>query len=86
MAQLKELNQADGIDAIYDELQASGGVIVQDFLPPELLARLNADMDPLLALSKKHGVAVVEDAAHAHGSTWHGQPVGGLGHIGSFSL
>ncbi|MEM7539869.1 MAG: DegT/DnrJ/EryC1/StrS family aminotransferase [Chloroflexota bacterium] len=45
-----------------------------------------ADMDALVALAETHNLAIIEDAAHAHGSTWRGQPVGTLGHIGSFSL
>ncbi|MCB0106207.1 MAG: DegT/DnrJ/EryC1/StrS family aminotransferase, partial [Caldilineaceae bacterium] len=53
---------------------------------PVHFAGLPADMDALLPLAKKHGLYVVEDAAHAHGSTWHGRPVGTLGHVGSFSL
>lgn len=47
---------------------------------------LPADLDALLPLAEKHGLYVIEDAAHAHGSSWHGRPVGTLGHIGSFSL
>lgn len=47
---------------------------------------LPADMDALMPLAEKYGIAVIEDAAHAHGSTWHGKPVGTIGHIGSFSL
>jgi dTDP-4-amino-4,6-dideoxygalactose transaminase len=43
---------------------------------------LPVDMDRLLPLAAQHGLAVIEDAAHAHGSTWKGT----LGHIGSFSL
>ncbi len=43
-------------------------------------------MDRLLPLAQKHGLAVIEDSAHAHGSTWRGTPLGSLGHIGSFSL
>jgi dTDP-4-amino-4,6-dideoxygalactose transaminase len=53
---------------------------------PVHFAGLPADMDALLPLAEKHGLYVIEDAAHAHGSTWHGRPVGTLGHIGSFSL
>lgn len=45
-----------------------------------------ADMDALLDLADKAGISVVEDAAHAHGTTWRGRPVGTLGQIGSFSL
>ena len=44
------------------------------------------DLDALMALSAKHNIPVVEDAAHAHGTTWRGRPVGAIGHIGSFSL
>ncbi len=47
---------------------------------------LPADMDAIMALAQKHNLFVVEDAAHAHGSTWRGQPMGTIGHIGSFSL
>ena len=53
---------------------------------PVHFAGLPVDMDALLALSAKHGFFIVEDAAHAHGTTWRGQPVGALGHIGSFSM
>ncbi|BCJ50689.1 aminotransferase DegT [Actinoplanes sp. NBRC 14428] len=47
---------------------------------------LPADMDALMALARRHGLAVVEDAAQAHGATLGGRPVGGLGHAGAFSI
>jgi dTDP-4-amino-4,6-dideoxygalactose transaminase len=53
---------------------------------PVHFAGLPVDMDALMALAEKHDLLVVEDAAHAHGSTWNGRPVGALGHIGSFSF
>lgn len=53
---------------------------------PVHFAGLPVDMDALLSLAEKHSLRVVEDAAHAHGSTWRGQPLGTLGDIGSFSL
>jgi len=43
------------------------------------------DMDALLALCNKHGLVLVEDAAHAHGSEWGGVKIGNLGHIACFS-
>ncbi len=45
-----------------------------------------ADMDPLLELARDHSLAVVEDAAEAHGARYRGRPVGGLGDIGIFSF
>ena len=53
---------------------------------PVHFAGLAVDMDRLLPLAKAHGLAVIEDTAHAHGSSWRGTPLGSLGHIGSFSL
>jgi dTDP-4-amino-4,6-dideoxygalactose transaminase len=45
-----------------------------------------ADMDRILEIAQKHGLFVVEDAAHAHGSEWRGRKVGALGDAGSFSF
>ncbi len=45
-----------------------------------------ADMDAIGAVAARHGLAVVEDAAQAHGAEWQGRPVGGLGDAGAFSL
>lgn len=45
-----------------------------------------ADMDAIGAIAAKHDLVVLEDCAHAHGSTWHGQHVGTLGDAGSFSF
>lgn len=44
------------------------------------------DMDALLLLAGRHRLPVLEDAAHAPGSTWRGRPVGAIGAIGSFSF
>ncbi|MBN6051808.1 DegT/DnrJ/EryC1/StrS family aminotransferase [Nonomuraea sp. RK-328] len=53
---------------------------------PVHLAGSPADMDPLNALAERHGLAVVEDAAQAHGAEYRGRPVGGLGHAGVYSF
>jgi len=45
-----------------------------------------ADMTAINALAKKHGLFVIEDCAHAHGSQWNGKGCGSLGDIGTFSL
>jgi len=45
-----------------------------------------ADMDAIMAIARRHGLAVVEDASHAHGATYKGRKVGGIGDVGCFSL
>lgn len=45
-----------------------------------------AAMDELLAIARKHGLMVIEDAAHAHGAAYKGRPAGSMGHMGSFSF
>jgi dTDP-4-amino-4,6-dideoxygalactose transaminase len=43
-------------------------------------------MDALLDLAERHGIALVEDAAHAPGSQWNGRMCGTIGDIGCFSF
>ena len=45
-----------------------------------------ADMSGLKAVAKMHGLAVIEDAAQAHGATWQGQHTGNLADIACFSF
>jgi dTDP-4-amino-4,6-dideoxygalactose transaminase len=45
-----------------------------------------ADMDPIVAAAKRHGLAVIEDAAQAHGARYRGRPAGSLGDLGCFSF
>lgn len=44
------------------------------------------DMDPLLELADAYGLPVVEDAAEALGSQYHGRPCGGLGRVAALSF
>lgn len=45
-----------------------------------------AEMTQLQALADEHGLALVEDAAQAHGATWAGQHTGGLAQLACFSF
>lgn len=45
-----------------------------------------ADMDPIMALARKHGIKVIEDCAQSPLATYKGRPAGSLGDIGVFSL
>ena len=44
------------------------------------------DMDALLELGERHRLRIVDDAAHAFGSTYKGRKVGGLGDVTCFSF
>ena len=43
-------------------------------------------MDAILELATRHGLALIEDAAHAPGQLWRGQNCGTIGHVGCFSF
>ncbi|MFG2104674.1 DegT/DnrJ/EryC1/StrS family aminotransferase [Micromonospora echinaurantiaca] len=45
-----------------------------------------AAMDRIMAVADRHGLAVVEDAAQAHGAALTGRPVGAFGTAGCFSF
>lgn len=45
-----------------------------------------AEMDEILAIAAEHGIAVIEDAAQAHGARYHGKRAGGISDLACFSF
>lgn len=45
-----------------------------------------ADMDPILAVARKHKLVVIEDACQAHGAEYKGRRCGSLGDVAAFSF
>lgn len=50
------------------------------------LAGMPAEMDPIMDLANRYGIAVIEDCAQAHGAKYKGRSVGSIGHIGCWSF
>ena len=46
----------------------------------------SADMGPIMKIARKHGLAVIEDAAQSIGATYNGQMTGTIGDTGCFSF
>lgn len=49
-------------------------------------AGVACDMDAIMALADKHGLLVVEDAAHSVDSFYNGRPLGSIGNLSAFSF
>jgi dTDP-4-amino-4,6-dideoxygalactose transaminase len=64
--------------------RATGGRI-KGLMPVHLYGQ-SADMDPLMALARRCGLKVIEDAAQAIGTEYRGVRVGSIGDIGCFSF
>ena len=53
---------------------------------PVHIAGVAADLDPIVDVARRHGLAVVEDAAHSFPTRYKGRLVGGIGDLSCFSF
>lgn len=53
---------------------------------PVHLHGLMTDMDPIMAIARRHKLVVIEDAAQAHGAEYKGRRAGSIGDVGCFSF
>ncbi len=67
-----------------DQIEAAITAKTKAILPVHLFG-LSCDMDRIMAIARKHNLAVIEDACQSHGATYKGKKVGSFG-TGTFSL
>jgi dTDP-4-amino-4,6-dideoxygalactose transaminase len=68
-----------------DQVEAAITASTRAILPVHF-AGLPVDMERLYALATRHGLRVIEDAAHAIGSAWRGRRIGSFGDLVCFSF
>ena len=69
------------VDAVADALTPSTAAVVGVHLFGQMV-----DIDALLELTSQHGLALIEDAAQAHGARWCGRRAGSAGMAAGFSF
>lgn len=86
-----------GAKPIFADVDINSGNITADKISKVLTPKTRAvicvhlagwpcDMDPIIALSRRHDFSVVEDCAQAHGAVYKGRKVGSIGDVGAWSF
>lgn len=68
-----------------DKLEAAITPRTKAIIPVHLFG-MPAEMDRIMAISERHGLPVIEDAAQAHGARYRGKRIGRFGQIACFSF
>ena len=80
------------IDSDPETFMINAGLIEERITPntraiiPVHIGGAAADMDKILAIAKKHNLAVIEDACQAHMGEWRNKKLGSVGDLGCFSF
>src|SRR5215469_7453096 len=86
-----------GATPVIADIDASSGNVTAETMERVITSRTKAvipvhlagwpcDMQPILQLASKHGMAVIEDCAQAHGARYRGRPIGSFGDMAAFSF
>jgi dTDP-4-amino-4,6-dideoxygalactose transaminase len=67
------------------QLEAAIGPRTRAVVPIHIYGQ-PADMDPILEISERHGITVIEDSAQAHGAEYKGKRCGSIGRVACFSF
>jgi dTDP-4-amino-4,6-dideoxygalactose transaminase/acetyltransferase-like isoleucine patch superfamily enzyme len=67
------------------QLERAIGPRTRAIMPVHLYGQ-PADMDGIMAVARRHGLTVIEDAAQAHGAEYGGRRAGSIGDLGCFSF
>jgi dTDP-4-amino-4,6-dideoxygalactose transaminase len=68
-----------------ETLRAALTPSVRCVIPVHLFGR-TVEMDPIIELTRGHGISVLEDCSQAHGARYRGRRVGTIGDAGTFSF
>jgi dTDP-4-amino-4,6-dideoxygalactose transaminase len=81
------LIDSEPITGLIDLEAAEAAITVRTrAIMPVHLGGRPVDMDRLTQLRDRHGMLVIEDAAHALGAQWRGRPIGAFGNVTAFSF